>query len=116
MTIASLFSTVLKLDRVGINDNFFELGGDSIRGTILINKLQAQLNEIVHFVVLFDTKTVARLAVYLEKNYSRSVAKLLGQEITIERELPQQRIDAERVSQLRSLIPPLAPTIDEVRG
>jgi amino acid adenylation domain-containing protein/FkbH-like protein/non-ribosomal peptide synthase protein (TIGR01720 family)/FkbM family methyltransferase len=111
--IASLFATVLKLDRVGIDDNFFELGGDSIRGAILINKLQAQLNEIVHFVVLFDTKTVAKLAVYLEENYPQSVAKLLGQEIAIERQVTHQRIELAQVTQMRSLIPPLAPTIDD---
>jgi amino acid adenylation domain-containing protein/FkbH-like protein/non-ribosomal peptide synthase protein (TIGR01720 family)/FkbM family methyltransferase len=111
--IASLFATVLKLDRVGIDDNFFELGGDSIRGAILINKLQAQLNEIVHFVVLFDTKTVAKLAGYLEKNYPQSVAKLLGQEIAIERQVTHQRIELAQVTQMRSLIPPLAPMIGD---
>ncbi len=111
--VASLFATVLKLDRVGIDDNFFELGGDSIRGAILINKLQAQLNEIVHFVVLFDTKTVAKLAGYLEENYPQSVAKLLGQEKAIERQVPHQRIELAQVMQMRSLIPPLAPTIDD---
>jgi amino acid adenylation domain-containing protein/non-ribosomal peptide synthase protein (TIGR01720 family) len=29
-TLAQIWSTVLNVDRVGINDNFFELGGDSI--------------------------------------------------------------------------------------
>ncbi|MEB3279245.1 MAG: amino acid adenylation domain-containing protein [Lyngbya sp.] len=112
-TIASLFGEVLKLEKVGIDDDFFELGGDSIRGAILINKLQAQLNEIVHFVVLFDTKTVKNLAAYIEENYPRSAAKLLGKEINTVNELSQERIDADKVLQMRSLIPPLAPPIDE---
>ena len=113
VAIASLFTLGLKLDRVGIHDNFFELGGDSIRGAILINKLQAQLNEIVHFVVLFDTKTVAGLAAYIEQNYPQAVAKMLGKEMNSTSTLPQERINAAKVLQLRSLIPPLAPPTDD---
>ncbi|MDB9373597.1 non-ribosomal peptide synthetase [Nodularia sphaerocarpa] len=111
--IAHLFAEVLKLDRVGINDNFFELGGDSIRGAILINKLQAQLNEIIHFVILFDTKTVKGLGAYIEKNYPQATAKLLGQEINSIIDSPQERIDEAKVLQMRSLIPPLVPPIED---
>jgi amino acid adenylation domain-containing protein/FkbH-like protein/non-ribosomal peptide synthase protein (TIGR01720 family)/FkbM family methyltransferase len=120
--IAQLFAEALKLDRVGIDDNFFELGGDSIRGAILINKLQAQLNEIVHFVVLFDTKTVAKLAAYIEENYPQATAKLVGKEITAIIDTPQERIDETKVLQMRrciaaspqtSLIPAIAPPIDD---
>ncbi|MEH2196819.1 amino acid adenylation domain-containing protein [Nostoc sp.] len=120
--IAHLFAEALKLDRVGIDDNFFELGGDSIRGAILINKLQAQLNEIIHFVVLFDTKTVAQLATYIEDNYPQAVAQLLGKEINSTIDIPQERIGEAKVLQMRrciaacpqtSLIPPLAFPIDD---
>ncbi|UKO95748.1 non-ribosomal peptide synthetase [Nostoc sp. UHCC 0870] len=110
--IANLFAEILKLDQVGVNDNFFELGGDSIRGAILINKLQAQLNEIIHFVVLFDTKTVANLATYIETNYPQTAAKLLGKQTAII-DLPEERIDEAKVLQMRSLIPPLAPPVDD---
>ncbi|MEH1869066.1 MAG: amino acid adenylation domain-containing protein [Nostoc sp.] len=111
--IAHLFAEALKLDKVGIDDNFFELGGDSIRGAILINKLQAQLNEIIHFVVLFDTKTVSNLASYIEEHYPQTAAKLLGKETTAISELPQERIDEAKVLQMRSLIPSIAPPIDD---
>ncbi|WP_066382131.1 non-ribosomal peptide synthetase [Anabaena sp. CA = ATCC 33047] len=111
--IANLFAEILKLDKVGINDNFFELGGDSIRGAILINKLQAQLNEIIHFVVLFDTKTVANLAAYIEENYPQTAAKLLGKQTTAIIDIPQERIDETKVLQMRSLIPAIAPPIDK---
>ncbi|MEH2195513.1 MAG: amino acid adenylation domain-containing protein [Nostoc sp.] len=111
--IAHLFAEALKLDKVGINDNFFELGGDSIRGAILINKLQAQLNEIIHFVVLFDTKTVAKLADYIEENYPQAAAQLVGKEINSTIDLPQERISEAKVLQMRALIPSLAFPIDD---
>ncbi|WP_254175613.1 non-ribosomal peptide synthetase [Planktothrix agardhii] len=113
--IASLFIEVLKLDRVGIDDDFFELGGDSIRGAILINKLQAQLSEIIHFVVLFDQKTVRRLAAYLEEHYPKAIAKILGKAITEINDLSQERIDEAKVLQMRSLIPALTSTVDDER-
>jgi amino acid adenylation domain-containing protein/FkbH-like protein/non-ribosomal peptide synthase protein (TIGR01720 family)/FkbM family methyltransferase len=111
--IAHLFAEVLKLDLVGIEDNFFELGGDSIRGAILINKLQAKLNEIIHFVILFDTKTVTKLAAYIEENYSQAVAKLFGKKVTSISETPQELVNQAKVLQMRSLIPPLSPQIEE---
>ncbi|MCB8765706.1 amino acid adenylation domain-containing protein [Planktothrix agardhii 1029] len=113
--IASLFIEVLKLDRVGIDDDFFELGGDSIRGAILINKLQAQLSEIIHFVILFDQKTVRRLAAYLEEHYPKAIAKILGKAITEINDLSQERIDEAKVLQMRSLIPALTSTVDDER-
>jgi amino acid adenylation domain-containing protein/FkbH-like protein/non-ribosomal peptide synthase protein (TIGR01720 family)/FkbM family methyltransferase len=111
--IASLFIEVLKLDRVGIDDDFFELGGDSIRVAILINKLQAQLSEIIHFVVLFDQKTVRGLAAYLEEHYPKAVAKILGKAITEINDLSQERIDEAKALQMRSLIPALTSTVDD---
>ena len=113
--IASLFAEVLKLDRVGIDDDFFELGGDSIRGAILINKLQAQLSEIIHFVVLFDQKTVRGLSAYLEEHYPKAIAKILGKAITEINDLSQERIDEAKVLQMRSLIPGLTSTVDDER-
>jgi amino acid adenylation domain-containing protein/FkbH-like protein/non-ribosomal peptide synthase protein (TIGR01720 family) len=113
--IASLFIEVLKLDRVGIDDDFFELGGDSIRGAILINKLQAQLSEIIHFVVLFDSKTVRGLAAYLEEHYPKAIAKILGKAITEINDLSQERIDEAKVLQMRSLIPDFTSTVDDER-
>ncbi|MCP2727559.1 amino acid adenylation domain-containing protein [Symplocastrum sp. BBK-W-15] len=110
--IARLFAEVLRLEKVGIYDNFFELGGDSIRGAILINKLQAQLNEIIHFVALFDSKTVAEFARYLEHDYPQAIAKILGQEITSTSIGPRERINSAKVLQLREIIPSLAPHID----
>ncbi len=111
--IASLFAEVLKLDRVGRDDDFFELGGDSIRGAILINKLQAQLNEIIHFIVLFDRKNVKELAGYIEEHYPKAVTKILGKERTEINNLPQERIAEAKVLQMRSLIPALSSPIDD---
>ncbi len=74
--LANRWSRVLGIDRVGIHDNFFELGGDSMQAGSLLNLLQSELNEQIHFMALFESQTVAKLANYLKNNYSESAARL----------------------------------------
>jgi amino acid adenylation domain-containing protein len=78
--IAAGVREVLGLERVGVHDSFFELGGDSLKGAVLINRLQTRLEEPVYVMALFDAPTVAALADYLEREYPRSVARALGRD------------------------------------
>ena len=68
--LAGLWSEVLGSSPVGAHDDFFALGGNSITGAMLINRLQQELGEIVHVVVIFDAPTVARLAAYLAAQHA----------------------------------------------
>ncbi len=61
-----------------VHDNFFALGGNSITGAVLINRLQDDLGEIVHVVVIFDAPTVADLAAYLGREHAGAVARRFG--------------------------------------
>ena len=74
--LAALWAEVLELDRVGSGDDFFELGGTSIRGAVLINRLQRRLGEILHVVTIFDHPTVAALAAYLREQHPQALARL----------------------------------------
>lgn len=38
LTLAEIWSDVLRIDRVGVDDNFFELGGDSILSLLVVSK------------------------------------------------------------------------------
>jgi acyl carrier protein len=64
-TVANVFSEVLGIDRVGINDNFFTLGGDSIRGTQVIGRLQADTHVELPVITLFQNPTVAELSKHI---------------------------------------------------
>ena len=59
--IHDIICEVLGLDTFGIHDNFFALGGDSIRGTQVITRLQAQVHMELPVVILFHNPTVAEL-------------------------------------------------------
>ncbi|MGK3966667.1 amino acid adenylation domain-containing protein [Sorangium sp. So ce118] len=64
--IASVWASLLQIERIGIHDNFFDLGGHSL----LLVRMHAQLRSLGHelkLVELFQFSTVSRLAEHLER-------------------------------------------------
>ncbi len=110
--VAALFREVLGTGPMAVADSFFELGGDSIRGAVLINRLQERLGELVHVVAIFDHPTVAALAAYLEREHPAAVARTWG---VTAHGLPAADVataaivDEAAVERLRALIPPFQP-------
>jgi acyl carrier protein len=90
--LAALWCEVLGLQQIGIDDNFFELGGDSIRGAILVNKIQQQLHCVVYVVALFEAPTVRQQIDYLRQHYGQAMAQLEGREGTDEGLENQERV------------------------
>ncbi|HUS09280.1 MAG TPA: amino acid adenylation domain-containing protein, partial [Pyrinomonadaceae bacterium] len=64
--LASIWSEVLKVSRVGVNDNFFELGGHSLLAVSMISRVRDALSVDLKVRSLFEAPTVARLARTLE--------------------------------------------------
>ena len=65
--VARIWSEVLKLDRVGIHDNFFELGGHSLLAMQVVSRLRKTFDVEFPLRSLFETPTVANLAVSIEQ-------------------------------------------------
>jgi acyl carrier protein len=65
--MASLWSEVLKVERVGAGDNFFELGGHSLLATQLISRIREAFNVELLLVTLFEKPTVEQLAQTIEQ-------------------------------------------------
>ncbi|HEV2845916.1 MAG TPA: amino acid adenylation domain-containing protein, partial [Thermoanaerobaculia bacterium] len=105
--LAGLYQEVLGVERVGVHDDFFALGGNSITGAMFVNRLQKELGEIVHVVVMFDAPTVAQLAAWVVESCPVAVARLFGEEASVK--VMTGRVDEERVAELRALIPSLPP-------
>jgi amino acid adenylation domain-containing protein/non-ribosomal peptide synthase protein (TIGR01720 family) len=60
-TMAGVWASVLRIERVGIDDNFFELGGDSILSIQVVARCR-QSGLVVSPRELFKTPTIAALA------------------------------------------------------
>ncbi len=105
--LVDLWQPALGLKQVGVNDNFFDIGGNSIKGAILINRLQELLGEYVYVVAIFDAPTVAELADYLRIHYPTAVNRICGFPVLAPAAVTRQ-ISSAQIAEFKQLIPTLA--------
>jgi len=60
-----IWSEVLKLPQIGVNDDFFELGGHSLLAVDLFVRIERQLGQKLPLNLLFNSPTVAQLALHM---------------------------------------------------
>ena len=113
--LSDLWTDILDLEHAGIHDDFFDLGGDSIKGMIFVNRLQERLGEIVHVVNIFNARTIASFAKYLEEQHPNAVARISGVPVAGAEacEPATAQVTNENLAQARKLIPPLPPRANE---
>jgi amino acid adenylation domain-containing protein len=66
-TLASIWMTVLKLERIGIHENFFDLGGHSLLATQVVARVSDAMHVDVPLRRLFETPTIAELAAIVDR-------------------------------------------------
>jgi amino acid adenylation domain-containing protein len=77
-TVASIWQTVLGLDRVGATDNFFELGGHSLLLPQVMHRLRSSFQVEIPLRTLFDEATVEGLAIAIEELLLADIERQLG--------------------------------------
>ncbi|MCB0155794.1 MAG: amino acid adenylation domain-containing protein [Anaerolineae bacterium] len=73
--LANIWLQLLPVERVGIYDDFFELGGHSLLATQTIARIQQRFQVTLPLQTIFDTPTVAELAVRLVQQESEHLAQ-----------------------------------------
>jgi acyl carrier protein len=66
-SLASIWTKLLGINRVGVNDNYFELGGDSLLATQLVSQVRSMFEVELPLVELFRHPTLAELAASIEE-------------------------------------------------
>ena len=61
-TLATIWSELLKVEKVGIQDNFFDLGGHSLLATQVISRVRSCLSVELSLRTLFESPTIEQLA------------------------------------------------------
>jgi acyl carrier protein len=66
-SLASIWSEVLSLERIGIDENFFDLGGHSLLAAQIIHRINHTFEIDLPMRVIFDQPTIAGLALSVEE-------------------------------------------------
>ena len=65
--LASVWSEVLHIEKVGKNDNFFQLGGHSLNGIMVASKIRTNIGLDISLKDIFKYKTLEELAALMER-------------------------------------------------
>jgi amino acid adenylation domain-containing protein len=64
--VASVWETVLRRERIGVDDDFFQIGGHSLLATQIASRLREKLKAPVAVRLMFDHATIAALAAAID--------------------------------------------------
>jgi amino acid adenylation domain-containing protein len=73
-TLAEIWATVLRVDRVSVEDNLFHLGGHSLTCVHLVPEIEQRLSVRLPVAALFQYPTIRELATHLESWHTRREA------------------------------------------
>ena len=73
--LAAIWAEVLSLDEVGVHDNFLELGGDSLTASQVISRVIKRLHLDLPVQALFQTPTVAEMAVLIAESQAKQLTE-----------------------------------------
>ena len=85
--IADIWKSVLNLEKVGVDDNFFELGGNSLLAMQIVSRMR-QLDIELPLNSLFDSPTIAKLALVIQHRQVTTESVREIQSIERDRTLP----------------------------
>jgi surfactin family lipopeptide synthetase C len=69
--LLTVWTSILGIDKIGIEGDFFELGGDSVLATQIISRLRDMFRMDLPLIVLFDSPTIEKLAQFMIENEAR---------------------------------------------
>jgi len=103
--LQQMWCAILDLDEVGTHDPFFDLGGDSLLAARFIGELQKQLEEPVFVVTLFSAPTIASYATFLQRDYTNSVSRWLGEQSSVKTDDQSKALQVEDQQRFQNLVP-----------
>jgi amino acid adenylation domain-containing protein len=78
--LASIWTKLLGINRIGINDNYFELGGDSLLATQLASQVRSVFEVELPLVELFRHPTLAEMATSIEEAIIEQMEEISDEE------------------------------------
>lgn len=73
--LSKIWSSILSIEKVGVNDDFFELGGDSLMLMQVHSSINEKLETNVAIAELYNYQTIRTLASYIDGDVERNQQK-----------------------------------------
>ncbi|XLS27832.1 amino acid adenylation domain-containing protein [Flavobacteriaceae bacterium M23B6Z8] len=70
LQLASIWSELLQLEKIGVHDNFFELGGHSILAMRVVSSIQVATKKAIDLITLFENPSIFELAKAIDTSFS----------------------------------------------
>ncbi|NVJ03449.1 non-ribosomal peptide synthetase, partial [Myxococcus sp. AM009] len=80
--LASIFTEVLNVERVGLDGDFFELGGHSLLATQLVSRVREELQVELPLRDIFESSTVGKLAERIDASRGTAEAAVRAPPLT----------------------------------
>ena len=77
ITIAEVWARQLGRSELSVDDDFFEIGGHSLAAAAIFAELGTRLGQRLPLALLFETRTVARLAAAIDQDETGPASRLL---------------------------------------
>lgn len=63
--LITILSSIIYIDKIGLNQNFFEIGGNSLKAIILISKLHKEMKVDIPLDVIFKASSIEEISDYI---------------------------------------------------
>ncbi len=74
--LATIWQSVLGIEKIGINDNFREIGGTSLNGVQLIAQVKRELSVDLSIIDLFEHPTVSSMTRFIEQPKEKVISAM----------------------------------------
>ncbi|MDW7614145.1 amino acid adenylation domain-containing protein [Peribacillus simplex] len=65
--LVKIWIDVVGVSEIGMNDNFFELGGNSLKASIMVNRIHKDLNKVMPLRLFFENSTIRNISKHISK-------------------------------------------------
>ncbi|MED3966050.1 non-ribosomal peptide synthetase, partial [Niallia taxi] len=74
--LADIWNEVLGTEQAGIDDDFFELGGNSLKASLMVNRIHKEMDKIIPLKAFFENSTIRSISRHIDKSFNMRYKKI----------------------------------------
>ncbi|MEY8741452.1 condensation domain-containing protein, partial [Bacillales bacterium AN1005] len=74
--LADIWNEVLGTEQAGIDDDFFELGGNSLKASLMVNRIHKEMDKIIPLKAFFENSTIRSISRHIDNSFNMRYKKI----------------------------------------